>query len=747
MAVMDTPTTWFITQGSATSANWNAKPVTDGYGLNPAKDATGVQSNTLKNLSSSVGSPSYTLNVNTTSPDSQTVFDTPLAWVAIAYIANRGTGLSNVDMSDLQYLFVTGRTKSGANLAAVTRDSGSGTRNAAMNSIGVDPSWGCGDNVGVKNNDVVALGSLIGKLGPQHQVSNCDGTSTVAVGVQARRLGIGYVGLTGTADVGANAGKYDILNIRKDIAGGTQYVRPTLSAVLYNSDVNTGWQIGGAETYATVGDPFAATTGNPPMQNQAAAAYLRNTIQSIAAFAGDPGSDASYNMPGEYLAYNFLLQQAMDAVPQASPVDPITFVPNPELNLALQDVTASYNSTATPAGNVTPAGLVPARTPNPDFDGDGVVDSYSDGSVNGSYTDAFGQIVQVDKKLARRNAVAGDFNNDGVRDYTDAAKMMEAVAAPRSFEANQSFAGDKGDQTNNCVIVEVIGDFNGDGNFDSEDIRYFADGLATDPTTGNLNRQEGFTRVDTAFGGNYFNTTLATGKAYAAGDSCGDVYKAMTSVSKSITAVDVFARTFTVSGDLSMAAWPEKVVVAGNTGSPSNNGTYQVVGVKKVGSNTVVKVLNAPKSGVAGGTMTWTPIVAPGAEPKGFDGVVDMQDLLWVKKNLGDWSDLTVASRIDLSCDMNGDLLVDGEDGRVVVEDILGTRLGDMNLDGSVDVVDLLIFVANFGVDQESLGAAWFSVPAGGTEGDIPCVSDLNCDGWVDVVDLLMFVENFGFSM
>lgn len=59
--------------------------------------------------------------------------------------------------------------------------------------------------------------------------------------------------------------------------------------------------------------------------------------------------------------------------------------------------------------------------------------------------------------------------------------------------------------------------------------------------------------------------------------------------------------------------------------------------------------------------------------------------------------------------------------------------VGDVNGDGSVDVVDLLYFVDAFG-----------SV-AGDATYDPRC--DFNNDGGVDVVDLLMLVENFGRSM
>ncbi len=56
--------------------------------------------------------------------------------------------------------------------------------------------------------------------------------------------------------------------------------------------------------------------------------------------------------------------------------------------------------------------------------------------------------------------------------------------------------------------------------------------------------------------------------------------------------------------------------------------------------------------------------------------------------------------------------------------------LGDLNGDGHVDVIDLLIFVDTFG---KMLGDPGFNAEA-----------DFNCDGSIDVIDLLTFVANFG---
>ena len=737
IAVMDVPTTWFITKGTSAGAAWSIKPLNLGYGMNAQKDWSGNQTNQLKNLSSSVGSPSYTLDVNTASPGPLTVFDTPIAWVPIAFVANRGTGLSNVDMSELQYIFVTGRAKNGSNFAGCTRDSGSGTRNAAMNSIGVDPSFGRGDNLGAKNNAIVALGDQVARVGPIHQFANLDASGTLGTAVGSGRLAVGYMGLAG-ADKDANTGKYDILNIRKDIAGGTTYVRPTLSNVLHNSDINAGWQIGGNETLATVGDPEATTwnvNGHPMMSNQAAAAYIRNTTHSIAAFTSSAGSDANFNMPGEYMAYNFTLKGALDALPQDNPLDPTLFVANPDLNVNLQSVTASNNTIIVPATNQTPAGLVPNRL--------GLASgTYSDGSTGASYTDAFGNAVLSGKQLSARNALAGDFNDDGSRNINDIAKMMQAIQSPRTFEANIDHGGAMGQMTHDAVIVEVIGDFNGDGNFDSKDVRYFADGLAINPTTGDLDRKEGFTRVDNAWlalGGssNYFGTTIdgVPGKTYQPGDSRGDVAGSATDVSKAVAAVDQGARTLTISGDYAdalNAGTCIKIVVASDGNTPSNNGIYSVRSATLVSGNTTILVGEAIPSGVAAGTLKFTTYAKqPGANPTA-DGKVDWKDVLYVKANYGSWSNLADASKIDLSCDMNGDLVIDDKDVAAIIHNILGLT-SDVNLDGTVDVLDLLPMAASWGKSTGQTGFDW------------RC--DLNKDGHVNVIDLLILADQWGLSV
>lgn len=322
------------------------------------------------------GGPVVSLNTNS-SPDANTIFDYVAAWVQVAIITNRGTGLENVRFTDLQYLFTTGRLPTGENLMAATRDVGSGTRNAAMNSLGIDTSWGRGDNVG--NRSDVSTTTL---LGSSFQPTNNGGSGLMEDVVRYARLAVGYTGLSGSSRaVGdANAGRYEILNIEKNVdennvvttACAGQYVRPGIDTSLDNCDPCTGWQIAGAGSFVFRGNANANRDpadpkyeAGQPIDNQAVADYINNIFDSVESFEGsvlpgeckesgicslsgadcaldDPnacnaGADGSCNpkgcstdaqcsfvandickskanMPGQYLAQTFFLPPGLDCL-------------------------------------------------------------------------------------------------------------------------------------------------------------------------------------------------------------------------------------------------------------------------------------------------------------------------------------------------------------------------------------------------------------------------------------------------
>jgi hypothetical protein len=626
VANMDVATKWFVQTGSTSTAGWNQKPTVPGYGYNPSTTVNvggGTASNQLKNLVRG----SLALNTNTADPDVNTVFDTTLAFSPAGLIANRGAGIGgntgNIEYTELQYLFVTGRMPSGENLTACTRDSGSGTRNLTMNCIGVDPSWGVGDNLGKRvDNDADV------QLGAGKQPTNCGGSGVMETAVQNRRLGVGYTGIFGTSRIEGDVpvGKYELLNVLKDIAGAISFVRPdNISKLLDNADANSGYQIGGSQTLATRGDPEAAANGNPPMASVAARDLILNITRSLQTWVSNP-ENVQYACPAGVLVQYFMPDASVDNLPILT--DPTNFQVNPYFNTNAQEavrlassyqpgVIGGYGSWQFATG-----GKVPKR----------VTGTYEDGSTS-NYRDFTGAAsISSSSNVFGCMRIQGDWNGDGVRNADDICIMMVAYylkTTVSSWEFSARMVANDwattygalaaccpglathpcNGSTSNYIIPELFGDYDGDGNFTAEDIRYFADGLAL--VSGNLDREAGFTAVDTAWycltgntDDNFFNTVIAIGDmTYNIGDSRFDV--------------------------------------AGDTMGP-----------------------------------------ARGAMPRGANGTVDATDVTYVTNNvftsgqpwgttvnhggniLNDY--LGDHATKDLSCDMNGDLIVDSADVALV---------------------------------------------------------------------------------
>jgi hypothetical protein len=622
IAPLDVPVSWFVTVDGAGEPE--ANPATSGYGNNPRlavnKDGTEtMQGNTLKSLGD--------LNTNLANPDANTVYSTVVANVPIGAMVNHGVGYEQITQSSLRSLMATGRLITGENLMCVTRDSGSGTRNSFASTIGLDPSWCVGENIGPKNAEAATR-----LAGPDYLPSNKGGSSEVRFTVINSRLAIGHNSAArGDSRGWLNDGRAELLAVQFDLKGGTEFSRPFIDDLLDN-DAN-GYSITAPATFATVGDPQAATTGNPAMRNAAASDYMVNIIESVQAFE-DADGDAAFFSPGEFLGLFELSNSAVDFIPPED--DPNALIPNPGFNQALQDTVranSNFGGSNYEFFNSVP-GVVPQRT---DLSGSGA--TYSDGVSSENYylTQNMEQLSYNGPSVLERNALAGDFNNDGARDWNDAVELV-AAWEDRNGPGAPTFAWQAG--TDACI--ELLGDFNNDGSFTTQDVRYWADGLALDPMTLELDRNEGFTRVDNASAArgatvNFFGTSIATGKAYEAGDSRGDV--------------------------------------AGN-------------------------------------------LPTRGFDPVGWDGVIDGQDIDYVYANFGDWSDIQQSVFIDLSADMNGDLIIDQDDVCDLVLNILGTEFGDVNLDGVVDSTDRSIATANL------------NMPGGWADGD------MNGDGFVDQADL-----------
>ncbi len=702
IAPLDVSTKW-ATQKPGGSPNPLRKPLELGYGLNPrlsvGKNGETAPNATNPHLAGGLSSFLSPLNgrtlfdpANPTAQDSNTIFDTELFYAPIAPVVNYGTGIRQLRITELQHLFTTGRAVNGENFVVCTRDVGSGTRNAFMNSICIDPSWGIGDNVGGES--AVSAQHIAGaQFFPTNKTSN-GGMEAV---IRNTRLGVGYVGTErGVSGSGSGSwlsnGNLEIAAVQNDTYGGTAFVRPTIDNLLDNSP--NGWIIGGQAVLATIGDPAAEpvsagglNNGNTPMVNKAAAAYVNNVRESIAAFVAVPGGSNNDFMPGERAAQQFLLLGAIDNLHDLT--QPCVLIANPGFNQNLQTYTRANNIHTTNAtvlsafGNavapVNPAnsraGKVPTRLT-------GVV--YSDLVPNGNgYLTQSGATLSFASNLPLRNLTAGDFNADGIRSIADATGLVAAWrqrnggpawVSPAASGALATLATSTGQAANpGDACIEILGDFDANGSFDTLDVRYWADGLAL--VGGNLDRKAGFTAVDNAFAGNFFGTVLGNGgciKPYAAGDSRGDV--------------------------------------AGPTGR-----------------------------------------VASGWAPVGADGRVDARDIDYVFRQFNqpgisggaaNWTDLGEAVLFDLSADMTGDRVVDQNDVSEIVTGILGTCIGDVNLDGVKNVTDRNIVTANQGMNG---GYAMGDMNGDGVinaaDLALTCPPDFDCNSAIEVGDIFAFLN------
>jgi hypothetical protein len=709
IAPIDVDSIWGVAQPGA--LNPLAQPTLAGYGSNPrlAYDGTGLSFPAGPTGSNSLVSLPFGLKIYGTGPnidqpseaDDRTIFDTQIAWAPIVPLVNYGVGLSQITYTDLQHLVLTGRRETGENLHMVTREIGSGTHNAFMNSIGVDPSWGLGENIGPIGNGTGSgvTGTDAGRSGSRFIPGNKLGTGQVRDVMRlGTRLGIGYVG-GDSWDTNARLAN-DVLAVGQNLGGRTpDFVRPTTATILDNglrgqadlggsgNNAIDGWRIGGKAVVSTTGNPLLAPANrggfgwpqyvrgigettvlpddfNPgfpasaAMDNVEAAAIVNNLKRSIDAFNGFGATPEFDFTPGQFVVSRLIAIPAADYLPQLNGVD---FPVNPDFGTATQtairtNASLVYNSLSTNFASfgAGPRGLNGTNPTRLTLSGS----TYSDGNTV-DFRSQGGATLSANGATLTRNRIIGDFNGDGLRNINDAGNMIAAWqqrnggAAWVAPTGTGAIAGAPGTDAS----IELLGDFNADGNFgraggaapsgtaDTLDVRYWADGLAIDATTGKLDRKAGFTAIDTAFAGNFFGTTKVLG-TYNAGDARGDIFGATSRTTR-------------------------------------------------------------------------------GYRPIGADGTINKFDVDYVSAQINagngrsiNWAtEISEAAVADLSADINGDLIIDCSDVTELVTVILGTQITDLNLDGTTDGADLALAAADV-----ASGAVW-------SQGDV------DCDGDVDQAD------------
>jgi hypothetical protein len=667
IATMDVPTTQFVTVGSEDDAFFGAHPTQPGYGMSPVTPWDADSTNKLADTGG--------LNTNTEDPDAQTIFDFPMGWLPFVFVAARSTGLENVTVDELACMYTTGRAPCGINYTVGTRHSGSGSRNACMSSIGVDPSWGRGDNLGQTDK-----GTDLEILGPAHQASNITSSSTLRDIQSNDRFMISYQSLHGSKGTPKiNAGWYECLNVSFDC--GQTYVRPeenvSLSEIpdfaeVYNNglhptfqanvwwpNASNGWKIGGSETFATVGHPYGDLGSHPyisayndanyaglGMANVDAAEFIVNLVESIGAVQDLNGIDPSLEgTPGQALAYKSMLTYGVYGLP--NPKNPTEFIVSDDYNPGLTGLPIDNFGLNAYGGGSLPYGRLPDR----DTDGDGD----ADGDDAAYVTLISGTTVTQSNIDAGTYALQGDIDGNGSWTSND----LELAVDINELGSGASVAD---------ISYDILCDFDGDGWFTAEDVRYMADGLILSAAPACaccgcdeiVNREVNFKAVDNAStSGNFFGCILANG-SYDAGDCRGDIAKL-------------------VGGEV-----------------------YAQAGAAPVGDNSVDATDISYMLKVLSGRLI--------SDENPYNVGTGLQ-----------WCNEDDRVYADLSCDMNGDLVIDDADLEILVEDILETKIGDFNLDGVKDATDRALIEANSG--------------SAGTYAD----GDINGDGMVNCVDLAIF--------
>jgi len=176
----------------------------------------------------------------------------------------------------------------------------------------------------------------------------------------------------------------------------------------------------------------------------------------------------------------------------------------------------------------------------------------------------------------------------------------------------------------------------------------------------------------------------------------------------------------------------------------NHGGAFYFNSASAGGTTSIVAVAGTVKTYAAGDARfdVFGGTVNAGGNATGFNGVIDKNDFIYVYENIGNWLgtnpnspslSTSDAARMDLSCDMNGDMKVDSADLALVLNKI-NSQFGDANLDGHVDVVDLGILATNYDRTGLTAGANNWAV------------ADYNGDGNVDVVDLGILATNYDWA-
>ena len=638
---------------------------------------------------------------------------TRVAATATTFAANPGTGLTDLNKTDAQWLQTTGRLANGADFNVVTRDVNSGTLNVAANNTGVDPSYVVGENDDGNGNLNSNAQNFVG--GSIRFSGKTAGGGQLRPTVQSSRMAIGHLSLS-DAQARAQAGAANplrVLGYRNSADNSATAVQPSIDTI--SDGTYTLFQY---ENYVTVKNvangsaaiaAYKALPGNAGLTDAQAWAAVTDAQTGI---KGDnAGNDArdfrnnitnsatqfptgsSFANPGNALAANSFLPAQLLQVTKAGDGEVVTANPSYDAS-GFAQVKAAYGANFA----VSAASAVTSGT----------------GSLYGQTTVANANAVTANIALTSANYLFGDFDGDGKRDYKDVKYALAAQGALEASGLNNDWltAGTAATAAaSNATVVYntfkkgdliVKGDFNSDGKFDGKDLYAIAHGAAladagksaaqlANPDNAELTSASGTNISDRYRAGVlYKNAALDYLQTNA---SAAQKVQATSSVTADPTGSNAFNK-FDVNRD-GIVNRQDAAIVDGAVGKDYRNMNDQLGAVVATDINPAGTVFKAD------------PTVDQTTPRKAFS-LVDAE--------LNDTGDITYTGDFKL---IHDDLVTSGK--------LLD---GDANLNGAVDFNDFLILQNNFGLAGTKF-----------TQGNF------NFDGATDFNDFLVLQNNFGQSV
>lgn len=715
----------FSVSGAGGSAA--ATPMTGGYGLGRGAIG-GTNFQQLRNQDAIVGG---------IDPASTRLRNEKIAVVPFNLVANPGTGLAEVNKDQAKWLQATGRLANGADFNSVTREIGSGTRNQGALNLGLDPSWAGGErdrralasyqtldvngnvitvNVGDEADPVRSLtGSTVqdvneNRIGPTVRFSDkISGSSGVRATVVASRMSIGILSAGDSRDTAGNAlaavatthaNPMRALRIDWDDAGVKAGTQATAANVINGS--YEMWSASQAVTVAPYANPSANDSGDTAYkpingdtndQNVGGATsssqvgvhrkFLNNITQSIATYtSGQAPNDAL--TPADFIIQSAFIPTGLMGVEK-------TF----DGGIQTARSRSAEEETTYQQAVVASNGVLNEQTKwaDPSTMNGGVASGAVTYKIFASANNASSATANRTITVNTRTNLAGDFNNDKVRDVLDVDDMALAYASPSAYLATPQGAGVSSTSNGTNASAQdgliVLSDFNANGN------------VAVDVN----------------------NATFAT-RAVERADAKFFLYGATVDTSAFDTGPDDAAKQKNrrENGVRFGQLKKNQAIDTFNNKLQTFVGTLTNPATASVYTQQEIDALKFDKFDVNG------------------DGVRNRVDAKIVDRNVGKnytnlndvlstWNNL-VAAELDDNSAITA-ILSGGSSDFKLIRDAMGSSLldGDANFDGAVDVADFKDFAShwNQSVDRWSLG-------------------DFNLDGWVDTTDLAMLALNWNQS-